>query len=207
MKILPSPIFPVRAAAIKRGDDFLQAGFGHDHLYLYFRKKIHFVLLAAINLLVALLASVPAPLSDGQALRGDGLHGMLDFVQFERLYNRLDFFHRSLFPPCLNRNSHSPRMPPPPWASVEAIGSKSRYHGTGLARVEDQTSYRFNLNYLLAKLSWGGYNNRKACSVTRDRPRRWSLHSNFKENPSEKQSFPGSGGGIVFPSRDVSLRR
>ena len=75
MKILPSPLFPVRAAAINAVTIS-----SRRHLYLYFGKKIHFALLATINFLVALLASVPGHFTDPQALCADSFHRILYFV-------------------------------------------------------------------------------------------------------------------------------
>ncbi len=77
------------------GNHLLEAtGRNHD-LQLQLRQQIYRVLLAAIDLRMALLTPVAANFNDRDPLHPNIMKGLLNFVEFERLYDRFYFFHDS----------------------------------------------------------------------------------------------------------------
>ena len=92
-KILPSPIWPVFAAAVMvsmtRVHLIGRAGdFDFD-----FWQEAHGVFGAAIDFGVALLAPVALHLGDGQSLNADLGESVADLVELERLDDGHDDFH------------------------------------------------------------------------------------------------------------------
>src|ERR1700689_4056607 len=61
---------------------------------LHLGKKIDHVLGAAVEFRMSLLAAEPLGLGDGYPLQAYFLERLLDLIKFERLDDRLDFFHR-----------------------------------------------------------------------------------------------------------------
>src|SRR5262249_25162510 len=71
----------------------IQAAVGNDDLELHLREQIDGVLLAAIDLAMALLASMPADVGDGHAIDADFLEGFADILQLVGLNDGFDFLH------------------------------------------------------------------------------------------------------------------
>src|ERR1043166_939784 len=99
----------------QRTDDFVGPASRHYHLQLDLGQQVHLVLHAAIDFLVALLASVAAHLDHRHAVNADGLEGFLHFFEFVRLDDGFDLLHGSLrqasklYPssPCMLRSRPS----------------------------------------------------------------------------------------------------
>jgi hypothetical protein len=72
------------------GEVVRQHGFDFD-----LGQEIHGVFAAAINFGVAFLAAKTLDLGDGHALDADFVQGVFDVVQFERLDDGFDFFHKN----------------------------------------------------------------------------------------------------------------
>ena len=68
-------------------------------------EEVHDILGAAVELGVALLSPEALGLGDRNALKTNLLQRLLHFVEFERLDDRLDLFHRLLISPA-NRGRH-----------------------------------------------------------------------------------------------------
>ena len=94
MKILPSPILPVRAEDENRLHGLFDEFVGHNHLQLYFRKKVDRVFASAIKLGVALLTAVAPCFKNGHALDADFHEGVFDCIQLRRLNHRFNLLHR-----------------------------------------------------------------------------------------------------------------
>ena len=92
-KILPSPIFSVRAAAEDGLDSALGQIVGDDDFDLHLRQELHGVFGTAVDLGLALLPAEPLDLGDGHSLYAKRGQGLADIVQFERLDNRGNHFH------------------------------------------------------------------------------------------------------------------
>ena len=97
-KILPSPIWPVRAGA---GDRLDHAGHqvGRDRdLDLELRQEAHRVLGAAVDLGMSLLAPVALHFRDGQAVHAQAGERVAHLLELERLDDGHDDFHEDLAP-------------------------------------------------------------------------------------------------------------
>ena len=91
-------MFPVRAAAIRVRIDFIRARGRHHHLDLHLGQQVDVVLLAPVDLFVALLPAMTAHLGDGHAVDADALEGFFYFLELERLDDCLNLLHRSESP-------------------------------------------------------------------------------------------------------------
>ena len=93
MKILPSPMRPVRAelmiASTARSSDGVVA----DDLDLHLGEEVDDVFGAAIKLGMALLAAESLRLDHGDALQADLVQRFFHLIQFERLDDGLDLLH------------------------------------------------------------------------------------------------------------------
>ena len=69
----------------------------NEQFELDFGHKIYFVLRSPINFAMAFLTAVTADLGDCQTLNSDCIERFLNGVKFERLYDRLNFFHLFAF--------------------------------------------------------------------------------------------------------------
>src|SRR5262249_3897320 len=76
-------------------DDRLGLLWRGDDLELHFRQQFHFVLSAAIDFRLALLAAIAAHFGDGHAGAADALHGVQHLVELARLDDGSDQFHRT----------------------------------------------------------------------------------------------------------------
>src|SRR3954447_1162382 len=91
-------------------DGFLDHVIAEHNLDLHFGKEIHDVFGAAIKLGMSLLPAETLGLGHRDALQPDLLQGLLHFVEFEGLDNRLDLLHRASFPwPAGNAPPARPR--------------------------------------------------------------------------------------------------
>src|SRR5882724_7494897 len=80
-----------RARSLLDGvDGGVEAAVLDDDLDLHLGQEVDDILGAAIELGMSLLAAEALGLSDRDALHADFLQGLLNFVQFERLDDRLD---------------------------------------------------------------------------------------------------------------------
>ena len=70
-KILPSPIWPVLAAAAIASTTLSTCSVAHRDLDLQLRQEAHGIFGAAVDFRVALLAAVAFDLGDGQALHAE----------------------------------------------------------------------------------------------------------------------------------------
>src|SRR5215472_15049718 len=80
-----------------RVENLVEAAVDDHKLELHFRQQIDVIFLSAVNLFVALLASVSPNLADGHSIDPYVLQGFFDFLELERLDDRFDFFHKPLF--------------------------------------------------------------------------------------------------------------
>src|SRR5690606_34050593 len=95
-------------------DGFGDAFVGNNHFDLDLGRQIHFVLLPAVDLLVALLAAVTAHVVAGHAIDPDAFEGVADVVELVRLDDRFNALHASLLNtieivPSVGLNSDPPR--------------------------------------------------------------------------------------------------
>ena len=93
MKILPSPIRPVRAAVDDRFHRALDDAVLADHLDLHLGQEVDHVFGAAIQLGMAFLPAEALGLDDRDALQPDLVQRFLHLVQLERLDDSLDLLH------------------------------------------------------------------------------------------------------------------
>ena len=73
------------AAVVKASNHFLGAAVGHNHFELHLGQQVDVVLLAAIDLLVALLPAMAADVGDGHAIDADGFERLFYLFELERL--------------------------------------------------------------------------------------------------------------------------
>ena len=109
-KILPSPIWPVFAAARDRLDDLVDLIGRAGDFELDLRQEAHGIFGAAIDFGVALLAAVAFDLGDGQPLNADFGQRVADLVELERLDDGHDDFHWFILPLAV-LVPHSTRRP------------------------------------------------------------------------------------------------
>ncbi len=104
MKILPSPMRPVRAAVWMASTALVDEFIGNDDLDFHLGQEIDHIFGAAIKLRVALLAPKALGLGHRNAQKADFLQRLLHLIKLERLDDRFDFFHGclSLFLMSLN---------------------------------------------------------------------------------------------------------
>jgi len=82
------------------GDDFhclLQDFVRHDQIKFDHRQKVHGVFLGAIGFFMPVLAAKSFHFTDGHVINANILQGILDFIQFGKLNNGFDLFHRFHF--------------------------------------------------------------------------------------------------------------
>ena len=93
MKILPSPMRPVRAAFMIASTARSTTRVLADHLDLHLGQEIHHIFGAAIELGMALLPAEALGFDHGDALQADFVQRLLHLVQLERLDDRFDLLH------------------------------------------------------------------------------------------------------------------
>src|ERR1700722_10283543 len=85
---------PGLGGAADRFDRFFDHVVAKHNLDLHLGEKIDHVLCATIKFGMPLLPAEAFGLGDSDALEPDFLEGLLNLIEFERLNDRLDFFHR-----------------------------------------------------------------------------------------------------------------
>ena len=93
IKILPSPMRPVRAAFMMASTARSTTASSQITSIFTFGQEVHDIFRAAIQLGMPFLAAKALGFNDGNPLEPDLVQSLLHFVELERLNDRFDLFH------------------------------------------------------------------------------------------------------------------